>query len=237
MEARDMKKDCQTAKWGEAGVTLIEAVIALTILAVMGVIALEAMRLGYRTWEKTERRADADQRLRVMHDLLVHEFSRLEPVTTKIETHRVTAFRGFPDKLVFYGAPDMFAAQPYAGLVRRVSMQVEPGRGLVVGEGWPLVDGQSGFEAGTASRVLDPRVIAVRFRYLAPPSKDIEAPHWIEEWEPVERQMNRLATPGVRASNSVLLPSAVELTLVMQEEQIAREHRFVFPIRIGRYLL
>ena len=81
MEARDMKKDCQTAKWGEAGVTLIEAVIALTILAVMGVIALEAMRLGYRTWEKTERRADADQRLRVMHDLLVHEFSRLEPVT------------------------------------------------------------------------------------------------------------------------------------------------------------
>ena len=221
----------------DGGFTLIEVVIALTILAVMGVIALEAFRLGHHSWEKIERRAEMDQRLRVTYDLLAREFAQLEPVMMKIDGRRVTAFRGSADRLLFYGAPDVTAVDPYAGMVRRVSVVVEPEKGLVLQEGWPLVDGQIGLEPGAAVRVLDPRATAIRFRYLAPPVQDMAVPHWIEEWDPLERVVNSLKPLGSRTANSVLLPSMIEMTITLLEARAPRVRQFLFPIRIGHYLL
>lgn len=221
----------------EGGSTLIEVVIAMAILAVMGVIALETFRLGSGSWDKTERRAEADQRLRVTHDMLAHEFALLESVTVKIDGQKVTGFRGGADRMFFYAAPDVTAAAPYAGMVRRVSLVVEPDKGLVLREGWPLVDGLAGFEPGTAMRVLDPRVAAMHVRYLAPPAKDVASPHWIEAWDPLEQLLNSVKVPGTGATSTALLPSMIELTLTVLEERGPRVRQFLFPIRIGRYLL
>jgi len=223
----------------EGGFTLLEVVVALAILAIMGVLALEAFRVGSRAWDKTERRAELDQRLRVTHDLLAHEFAQIEPVMIKIEGRRITGFRGEIDKAIFYGAPDGSAAEPYSGLLRRLSIGVEPGKGLVLREGWPLVDGQAGLETGTKWRVLDSHVTAIRFRYLAPASKEVAGPHWIKEWDPVERVMNTVKVPGsiVAVSGSSLLPSLVEVSLTVRDGQSFRVHQFMFPIRVGQYLL
>jgi len=221
----------------EGGTTLIEVVIALMILAVMGVIALQAFRLGSDSWSKVERRADADQRLRVTHDLLARELGLMESVPVKIEKRKVTGFRGVTDRIWFYAAPDVTAAAPLAGMIRRVSLAVEPDKGLVLREGWPLVDGLIGFEPGASIRVLDPRVSAMRVRYLAPPTKDVAVPHWIDEWDPVERLLNSVRMPGTGTTNLTLLPSTVELTLTVLEERGYRARQFLFPIRIGHSLL
>lgn len=221
----------------ESGATLLEVVIALAILAVMGVIALEAVRVGAGAWDKTERRAEADQRLRVTHDVLAHEFAQLEAVTMKIEGRNVTGFRGDSEQVVFYAAPDVTAEAPYAGMFRRVSLLVVQDKGLTIREGWPLVDGLAGFEPGAAMRVLDPRVTAMRLRYLAPPTRAVAEPHWIENWDPVDRLLNSVRMPGSRTANTGLLPSAVELTLTVLEDGGARTRQFLFPIPVGRYLL
>lgn len=221
----------------DGGSTLIEVMIAMVILAVMGVIALETFRLGTGSWEKADRRAEADQRLRVTHDVLAHELALLESVTVKIDGRKVTGFRGGADRLSFYAAPDVTAAAPYAGMIRRVSLSVEPDKGLVLREGWPLVDGYTGFESGTAVRALDPRVTAMRVRYLAPPSKDVAAPHWIEDWDPLRQLLDSVKMPGTSTTNTALLPSTIELTLTVLEERGPRAQQFIFPIQVGRYLL
>ena len=220
----------------ERGVTLLEVVIGLTILSVMGVMALEAVRIGARTWDTTERRADANQRVRAIHEVLAHEFAKLQPVALKIDVRLVTGFQGQAGQVFFYAAPDETAEAPYTGLVRRVSLSVVPDKGLALREGWPLVDGLGGFEPGEAVRVLDPRVTGMQVRFLAPPTKEVAEPHWIENWDPVERFMNSLRVPGSGAANTILLPSAVELTLTVLEERGPRTQRLLFPIHVGRYL-
>ena len=137
----------------------------------------------------------------------------------------------------FYAAPDVMAAPPFAGMMRRVSLAVEPDKGLVLREGWPLADGLVGFEPGASIRVLDPRVSAMRVRYLAPPTKDVTVPHWIDEWDPLERMLNSVKTPGTSTTNATLLPSTVELTLTVLEERGPRTRQFLIPIRTGRYVL
>ena len=140
---------------------------------------------------------------------------------------------------MFYGAPDVSAAEPYSGMMRRLSISVESDKGLVLREAWPLVDGQAGLEIGSNWRVLDPRITGIRFRYLAPASKDIPAPHWIAQWNPVERAVNNVKIPGSSTAQggAGLLPSMVEVTMVVREGEIDRVHQFMFPIRVGRYLL
>lgn len=222
----------------EGGFTLIEVTVGLTICAVMAVIVLEATRVGSRAWDKVERRAEADQRSRVTHDLLTHELSRVEPVLIKIEGRRVAGFRGGPDRLMFYGAPDVAALEPYSGMMRRVSFGVEPERGLVLREGWPLVDGQVGLEVSGGGRVLDPRVTAIRFRYLAPPTKEVGHSHWITDWDPLERMMSSLKVPvGSKTSVGGLLPLAIEITITFTEGPELRMQQFLFPVRVGRSLL
>lgn len=221
----------------EGGTTLIEVVIAMTILAVMGVIAVEAFRLGAGAWDKTERRVEGDQRLRVTHDVLAHELAMLEPVTVKIDGRNVTGFRGGAEQMWFYAAPDVAAAVPYAGMMRRVTLLVEPDKGLILREGWPLMDGLAGFEPGMSVRVLDPRVSAMRVRYLAPPDTENAVSHWIEEWDPLERFVNSVKVPGTKTTNATLLPSTIELTLTVLEERGPRTQQFLFPVRVGRYLL
>lgn len=86
-------------------------------------------------------------------------------------------------------------------------------------------------------RVLDPRVAAMRVRYLAPPDKEVALPHWIEDWDPVERFLNSVKLPGGTSANTTLVPSTIELTLTVSEERGPRTRQFLFPIRTGRYVL
>jgi general secretion pathway protein J len=57
------------------GFTLLELLIALTILAVIVVIIFSALRIGIRAWEKGERDVDARQRQRIVLDLIKRQLA------------------------------------------------------------------------------------------------------------------------------------------------------------------
>jgi general secretion pathway protein J len=57
------------------GFTLLELVIALTILTVIVVIIFGALRIGIRAWEKGERDVDIRQRQRIVLDLIKRQLA------------------------------------------------------------------------------------------------------------------------------------------------------------------
>jgi len=59
------------------GFTLLELLIALTILAVIVVIIFGALRIGIRAWEKGERDLDARQRQRIVLDLIKRQLASI----------------------------------------------------------------------------------------------------------------------------------------------------------------
>jgi general secretion pathway protein J len=60
---------------GRRGFTLLELVIALTIVAVIVVIVFGALRIGIRAWEKGERDLDIRQRQRIVLDLIKRQLA------------------------------------------------------------------------------------------------------------------------------------------------------------------
>jgi general secretion pathway protein J len=57
------------------GFTLLELIIALTIVAVIVVIIFGALRIGIRAWEKGERDVDVRQRQRIVLDLIKRQLA------------------------------------------------------------------------------------------------------------------------------------------------------------------
>ena len=57
------------------GFTLLELIIALTIVAVIVVIMFSALRIGIRAWEKGEKDVDIRQRQRIVLDLIKRQLA------------------------------------------------------------------------------------------------------------------------------------------------------------------
>ncbi len=57
------------------GFTLLELMIALTIVAMIVVIIFGALRIGIRAWEKGERDVDSRQRQRIVLDLIKRQLT------------------------------------------------------------------------------------------------------------------------------------------------------------------
>jgi general secretion pathway protein J len=59
------------------GFTLLELIIALTIVAVIVVIIFGALRIGIRAWEKGEKDVDSRQRQRIVLDLIKRQLASI----------------------------------------------------------------------------------------------------------------------------------------------------------------
>ena len=220
----------------QRGVTLLEVLIALVILAMIAVIGLEAFRLASRAWERGERRADVEQRVRALQGILARDLGALQPVTVLVDGKRLVDFVGGSDRVTFHSAPVAYRPWPYGAMVRRLTYFVERGAGLVVREAYPLA------ERASATRPLDRGVVGISFRYLTPPEPGQSAAKWVDTWEPREvgaalalasRLSARTVDDSVSTGN---LPLAVEITLAVDDEGRTRELTVLVPIHVGRYL-
>ena len=231
---------------GERGVTLLELVITLTILSMIGVIGLQAFRLGSRSWQKGEERAEAEQRIRVVYSTIAQALASLVPAMAVVDRQQVLAFQGRPEWILFHTAPAGHGPLPYSAMVRSVAFSVEPGTGLVLQESYPLAEGEVSLERRGPIQVLDPQVTGLKFRYLAPPASEDEESQWVETWDPGEakaeipavvatRRTRRLG-PAAAAPATSRLPLVIEVTLVRGTERGERAVAFVLPIRVGRTL-
>lgn len=236
-----------------AGFTLLELLISMTILALIFAAVLGAVRVGIKSWEGGERRAEENQRTRTLFDTLARELTMIYPLRVQDQDKDVVAFRGNADSLMFATLPQSYGVEPFSHMIRVVTYAVEGDRGLVATQSYPLFGdgGASGSQEGRVKR-LDDRVSEARFRYLVPQGKpeDNLAPAWRDFWDPSQDELIS-SSPQSRAvglreaqrplKGSARLPLAVEITLTIRQErqQGVRDlilPSLVFPVQVGRTL-
>lgn len=234
-----------------SGFTLLEVLISLTILGLIFVAVLGAIQVGSRSWEKGEQRAEENLRNRALYDTLARELTTLYPLRVKDQEKEVITFRGSSDSLTFATLPQSYGAEPFSHMIRVVTYAVEPGRGLVATESYPLSheSDTSGFpEKGVTGS--DDRISEARFRYLVPAGKPDEKlpPVWRDSWDPSHDETPPVLAQGVAAragqgplKGSDRLPLAVEITATMRQadQPVGRDlilPPLVFPVQVGRTL-
>jgi len=243
----------------EAGFTLLELLISMTILALIFVTILGAIRVGSKSWESGEQRAEENQRTRTLFDTMALELTMVYPLRVKDQDRDVIAFRGKSDSLSFATLPQSYGAEPFSHMMRIVTYSVEPDRGLVATERYPLVGVAGSFDSLEGrERGLDARVSDASFRYLVPEGKSEEKlpPTWRDYWDPSQDDAgapsllsSRLSSRGLLARGaqralrgSEHLPLAVEITLTIRQGKGIQGGRelvlppLVFPMHVGRTL-
>jgi general secretion pathway protein J len=177
------------ARRGSAGFTLVEVLVAMTVLAVLVVVLFGGVRLGRRAWEAGDRWADRSARMGVIESLLRAQVGQAQPVAvvdadgrTGVEFDGVRAGMRFvaPSLVpVAAGALDLISLQAVAGI---------GGRELVVS--WQAYDREPAVEARNWRRVtLVDRIGDVEFAYYGSTGAD-EPVRWHAEWRRVAHLPN-----------------------------------------------
>jgi general secretion pathway protein J len=83
------------------GFTLMELLIAVTILALIAVIIGGSLRLGIRAWERGEDEISASQGLRVTCDRMSQRIKSVYPYQIQKDGKKLTAFRGDSESVWF----------------------------------------------------------------------------------------------------------------------------------------
>jgi prepilin-type N-terminal cleavage/methylation domain-containing protein len=237
------------------GFTLLELLISMTILALIFAAILGAIRVGMRSWESGEQRAEDNQRTRTLVDTLARDLSMIHPLRMKESDKDIVVFRGQSDSLTFATLPQSYGAAPFSHMMRVVTYTVEPGSGLVAGESYPILGPADAVALPEGrTRSVDDRVMEARFRYLVPQGRPDEGlpPTWRDFWDPSQDD-TFTTTPapsplaaGLRAGQRALkgsgrLPLAVEIALTIRLERRQGPQELilpplVFPVHVGRTL-
>ena len=200
---------------GASGFTLVELVLALSILAVMVTILFGGLRVGLRAWERGEAKASTLQHSRSMTQLLEGALSGTYPYTGLPEQGTVTPviyFKGEPERVFFVTVSPpipLSAAVPFTAVTLAMDTGNVPGFSIRE-KALPNFDP---FEA-VAPLLVDPTIASVRFRY----QRDGGA--WEETWDAVEER---------------IVPRAIEVTLTKMTANDVPETlpTLVVPIRVN----
>lgn len=179
----------------ERGFTLLELLIALSIVAALLAILLGGLRVGLAAWRQGEDRAEAHQHIRSLAHLLSRSVAGTFPYRMAPQPggSPVIQFRGEERRLAFVTlSPPFPLAAPIAFTAVTLTHESEERVGLTVRE--KALPNREPFEV-VVPVFLDPAVTEVTFRYLRPGGG------WEERWD------------GAAEGG---LPQAVEVRLVTQ---------------------
>lgn len=160
---RALLKNIFGTKEGERGFTLIETLLSLSILGVLVVLLLSAMRLGIRSWEKGEASVEETSVRRHLFSKLTSEMASVYPYSFKDEGKKQYAFRGDSESLGFVTAsPSNRPGRPDGGL-KWVSYSLRDG-GLFMRE--KIITSENLMEEnGGYLSELEPDVKKISFEY------------------------------------------------------------------------
>ena len=99
------------------GFTLIEVILAVSILAVVVLLATAALRVGLRSWETGQRRVDLQQEHRALVELVSESLAGAFPYQGSVgqNPERVVLFQGEPGEVRFVtSAPPLTLDAPAA---------------------------------------------------------------------------------------------------------------------------
>lgn len=169
------------------GFTLMELLLAMSILAIMVTLLMGAFRVGYRAWEKGDEVVAGMQRLRAVLNLVRLQLAATvvpAPATSGGGEARVD-FQGTGTALRFVSARSLVPGAASGQVLVNYRADIGPdGRWRLRFHEQPLLGTDSGLSsepAAEAYRELIGGLAAVRFEYLAT-DPDTGEPAWLERW-------------------------------------------------------
>jgi general secretion pathway protein J len=194
----------------QAGFTLVEVMLALTIFALMGTILYGAFSLGHGAVEKSQVSFAQNQKLRSFADLLGSYVRSAYPYRPSIQDSTIF-FTGEEAELTFVSSFSL--AMGGRGMAKvRLFWESDQNDGgvLRLEEETPVrLETEEGSEGHTTGMILREGVREFRISYLDPKS---DQEKWEERWDAKERNA---------------LPRAVRLNYRTEER---REVQWIFPV-------
>lgn len=198
------------------GFTLLETVVALTLLAAMLAMLFAGLRTGIRAWEAGSSRGDRADHVLLTWSFVQKELTAAFPWRFKDPLAVKIAFRGERERLRFVS---MRPAEIGGGGLAFVSFEFEPPRGRAAAGRLVMRRAFAGAANGDFSSVDDAErftllegVSEVRFEYYGAENDTLQ-PSWNDRWEFAQR-----------------MPSHVRLEVKLGEESLPA---MLVALRIG----
>jgi general secretion pathway protein J len=202
------------------GFTLIELLLSLSILSIIMVIILGALRIGVRAWEKGEHVLAMQQRSRTVLDQLTRQLTSASVLMSAQKEQPLVIFAGNIRSIEFTSSLPLITKIQFGPVHVKYVIETEPGgkkRLLLYEEPITVEDylSERQLRHDTDALVLIGELEDLRFEYLADGS-DGPNLNWTSAW---------------RSQNSTDLPRAVRMTYRDQKDRyqirvIARIHQW-----------
>jgi general secretion pathway protein J len=180
----------------QRGFTLVEVIIALTIVATLLVITFAGLRVGLAAWQRGDERGQALERSRSVAQIITRTLGSAYP-------YQVAAMGREPAHLLFEGAADRVAfvtaappfpgADPVAFTAVTLGLSTGPAPGLALTQ--KVLPNEKPFDVTLAPIFVDGAISGVRFRYLKGTTGE-----WTDRWD---------------AAAEKTLPLSIEVTLTI----------------------
>ena len=172
---------------GQAGFTLLELVVAITLLGLLLVVLYSGLRLGLNGTDSGERRAEATNRLRLVQEFLRRQLVQSMTVRTNDQQgNRVVVFSGQADGIEFV-AP--LLTQLGQGGLYRIRLGASDGRLWMRWRLYQANEGPDKAAGGERETVLLDGVAGAEWGYFGPErDDDQQPPRWRADWSSTERR-------------------------------------------------
>ena len=212
----------------QVGFTLIELVVAMTILGTMLMLLYSGLSFALRSWDAGDVNGQLTMDRRIGENFLRREISELFPMRWKDPVTLKLAFEGDSKHLRFVSSR---AAGITLGGLSLVSLDVEEdtkhrGRNLVMRRAMPDDEARDFApldKPDVEASVLIPNVDTVSFEYFGT-ENDFSEPKWTDTWKYPGRvpQMIRMR---VKTAEGTMLPDMV-MKIMLGEEAGCLENSF-----------
>lgn len=171
----------------QKGFTLLELLIGMVLLGLLLTLLFGGLRLGTRSWDSGDKRADDSAQLRAIQGFMRRELSQVFSLRWKNEADTRLAFVGAPDTLEFV-AP--LPVQVGGGGLYLLGLELEKGeegQRLIMKRvlSNPAAKDFTGLEQGEKS-VLADHIEKMTISYFGAATPESE-PGWQEKWDDPQR--------------------------------------------------
>ncbi len=180
----------------QRGFTLVEVVIALTIVATLLVVSFAGLRVGLAAWQRGDERGQILERSRSVNQIITRTLGFAYPYQTAAIGREAAKllFEGAPDRVAFVtSAPPFPGPDPMAFTAVTLGLSKAAAPGLALTQ--KALPNDKPFDTALTPVFVDAVVTGVRFRYL----KDSKG-QWTDQWD---------------AAAEKALPLSIEVTLTI----------------------
>jgi general secretion pathway protein J len=204
----------------QLGFTLIELLLSLSILSIILVVVLGALRIGVRSWEKGENVLSVQQRSRTVLDQLTRQLTSASVLMRAQEEQPLVTFAGNSRSVEFTSGLPLISRIRSGPVHVKYVIETEPGgkkRLLLYEKNITATDylSERPLRLDTDALVLIGELEDLRFEYVGDVSDGPEL-NWTTSWS---------------SQNSTDLPRAVRITY--RDERDGDKVRVIAPIHLS----